>query len=356
MILSWVHRWRVPARPTSSVPSRTKLGAEVCPPRLRLFLALALLVPALPPAPAAAEAWRLVAMGDFPYEEPGDFPRFEQLLATVNRHPPALVLHVGDIKNGSTPCTDAAFLRIRDYFATIDAPVLFTPGDNDWTDCHRPGAGAMDPLDRLAVLRETFFAPGRSLGRRPLAPVRQSDASPALPYPENVRILLGGVMVVTAHVVGSNNNLRRRHPAAMAEHRARDAATAGWIRAGFAAARDAGAAAVILAMHADPFAQGDGLPGPSNHSGFAGTLAALADGAAQYGGPVLVIHGDGHWYTLDRPFLDAAGRPLRNVTRLEVFGWPTVAAVEVTVTPGADQTFRFRRLAAPEPVTGADHR
>jgi hypothetical protein len=318
-----------------------------------LFLAAALLAM---PASALAEPLRLVAMGDFPYEEPNDFPRFERLIATINQDPPALVLHVGDIKYGSSRCADAAYLRIRDYFATVDAPLLFTPGDNDWTDCHRPAAGAMDPVDRLATLRRVFFAPGQDLGRRPLAVIRQADATPALPYVENARVVTSGVMVVTAHVVGSNNNLRQGHPEALAEFRARDAATAAWIRAGFAAARAAGVRAVVLAMHADPFAQGNGLPLASNRSGFAGTLAALADGAALYGGPVLVIHGDGHQYTLDRPFLDARARPLANVTRLEVFGYPTVAAVEVMVTPGADQPFRFRPLAAPEPIPGADQR
>lgn len=353
MILSWVNRWRVPARPTSSVPSRTKLGAEACPPRLRLFFAAVLL--AVPAGSAAAEPVRLVAMGDFPYEEPNDFPRFERLIAAINQDPPALVLHVGDIKHGSSPCSDAAFLRIRDSFSTVEAPLLFTPGDNDWTDCHRPAAGAMDPLERLAALRRVFFAPGQTLGRRALPATRQTDATPALPYPENLRLMAGAVMVVTAHVVGSNNNLRQGHRDALAEFRARDAATAAWIRSGFAAARGSGARAVVLAMHADPFAQGNGLPLASNRSGFAGTLAALADGAALFDGPVLVIHGDGHRYTLDRPFLDARARPLANVTRLEVFGYPTVAAVEVTVTPGADAPFRFRTLAAPEPVS-ADQR
>lgn len=265
--------------------------------------------------PAAADApVRLIAMGDFPYEEPQDFPRFERLLAALNRQPSDLVLHVGDIKYGSGPCTDAAYLRIRDYFATVDAPLLYTPGDNDWTDCHREAAGSMDPIERLAALRRLFFEPGRQLGRKPVAAQEGSR-----PHVENRCVQLGDVTVVTAHVVGSNNNLRPGNAAAMAEHRARDAATAAWIGEGFAAARAAGAGAVVVAMHADPFAAGDRLPHAANRSGFAGTLAAIAEGAERFGGPVLVIHGDGHRYTLDRPF-------------------------------------RFRTLAAPEPPMGGDLR
>ena len=36
---------------------------------------------------------------------------------------------------------------------------MYTPGDNEWTDCHRPNNGAYDPLERLNTgVRETFFA------------------------------------------------------------------------------------------------------------------------------------------------------------------------------------------------------
>src|SRR3546814_7439459 len=62
---------------------------------------------------AVAEPLRLVAMGDFPYEEPRDFPRFERLIAAINRQPPALVVHIGDIKHGSSPCSEATYRRIQ---------------------------------------------------------------------------------------------------------------------------------------------------------------------------------------------------------------------------------------------------
>ena len=351
-IVAFVYQRRVPARPTSSVPSRTKLGAEACPPRLRLFSATLLGALLLAAAPAAAtEPFRLVAMGDIPYRTPEDYAPFGRLIGAVNAARPHLVIHVGDLKGGSTPCTDGAFARMRDFFDTVEAPTLYTPGDNDWTDCHRAG---MDPIERLAALRRLFFAAPHSLGSRPVPVTRQPDAGGS-PYPENALVTMAGVTVIAAHVVGSNNNLRLRDPQAVAEHAARDRATSDWIRAGFGAARAAGSRAVVLAMHADPFAQGDGLPAASNRSGFAGTLTAIADGAARYAGPVLVIHGDGHRYVFDRPFRDAAGRRLAHVARLEVFGYPTMAAVEVTVTADRGRPFRLRTLASLE-ESGADLR
>ena len=69
-----------------------------------------------------------------------------------------------DIKGGREPCSDALFARRRALLARSAHPLVLLPGDNEWTDCHRPSAGAFDPLERLAALRRRFFAPGRSLG------------------------------------------------------------------------------------------------------------------------------------------------------------------------------------------------
>lgn len=295
-------------------------------------------------------------MGDVPYRIPEDYVRFEQLIETINRESRALVLHIGDIKSGSTPCSDTSYLKVRAFFDKIAAPLLYTPGDNEWTDCHRPSAGAMDPIERLTSIRRLFFSGSQSLGQTAVSLTRQSDISGATPYPENARTELAGVTILTAHVVGSNNNLRQGHPAAIEEHLARNQATADWIRAGFTTALARQSVAVVIAMHADPFDRGNGLPGPSNRSGFAETLAAIADGALRFRGPVLVIHGDSHVYRVDQPFRTESGDPLPNVTRLEVFGAPTVAAVAVTVMPGTDMPFRIRPLTIPDAVPGSDLR
>ena len=43
--------------------------------------------------------------------------------------------------------------------------VVLTPGDNEWTDCHRVAAGEYQPLERLAKLREVFYpVPGMTIG------------------------------------------------------------------------------------------------------------------------------------------------------------------------------------------------
>ena len=265
-----------------------------------------------------------------------DVPRFEALLSDVNAVAPAVTIHVGDIKGGGSPCTDEVILRQRDYMDSVAGALVFTPGDNEWTDCHRESAGGYDPLERLAFLRTNFFSTDTSRGDQPRRVERQSDIDPRhRQMVENARWRQGKVRFATAHIVGSNNNRNPDAPAAMAEYEARDAANDAWIRDTFQLARGEGAVAVVLAFQADPFLT-YGIGG-----GFRRTLAAITDGAVAYGGPVLVIHGDGHIYTLDTPFQDIHGRILENVTRLEVPGASDIRAVRVTIDPAAPKMFAF---------------
>jgi hypothetical protein len=51
-------------------------------------------------------------------------------------------------------------------FQQFKAPVVYTPGDNEWPDCHKTKQlSAGDPLKELASVRQLFFAkPGGTLG------------------------------------------------------------------------------------------------------------------------------------------------------------------------------------------------
>ena len=113
----------------------------------------------------------------------------------------------------------AIYLRQRDHMNSVDGPLVYTPGDNEWTDCHRPGWGDYDPRERLSVLRNLFFAEPTSLDRDPINLERQSDLSPEhAAMAENARWRIDGVLFGTAHVVGSNNGRRGGDAAAIAEY------------------------------------------------------------------------------------------------------------------------------------------
>jgi len=83
------------------------------------------------------------------------------------------VVHLGDIKNGSSRCDTTYFqARLADFNRFAD-PLVYTPGDNEWTDCHRANNGAYLPIERLDTLRRLFFAKlGQTLGKRRAAVIR----------------------------------------------------------------------------------------------------------------------------------------------------------------------------------------
>jgi hypothetical protein len=293
---------------------------------------------------AAAQAGRFefVALGDMPYG-PREiaWPPYEALIAQVNQLRPAFTIHVGDFKSGNSPCSDEEFEAQRGFFDRFDSALVYTPGDNEWTDCHRLFAGGFDPLERLAALRRMFFAEPRSPGRTPLPVQRQSDRMPAFaPYRENLRFLHGEVLFVTLHIVGSNNNFEPRDARAVEEFKARDAANIAWIRTAFDEARESQARAIVFAMQADPFesrANGHLFP---PQSGFTASIGgALLPLSEAWGRPVLLIHGDSHRFRFDRPFANSRGDVIRNLARLEVYGAPDVHAVRVRVDTDAASPF-----------------
>ena len=66
-------------------------------------------------------------------------------------------MHAGDIKAGSERCDDVLITHRFALYQTFRRPFIFTPGDNEWTDCHRVNNGRYNPLERLDFLRSVFF-------------------------------------------------------------------------------------------------------------------------------------------------------------------------------------------------------
>ena len=293
-------------------------------------LVAALLACAIFGAPAAAAQIAFGAFGDVPYNRDEE-PQLAAMIAEMNREKLAFAIHVGDFKDARTECSDALFLQRRETFALSHHPFFYTPGDNEWVDCRRARWAPREPLERLAKLRELFFARDSSLGQRPLAVQRQA----ARGYPENLRWIVDGVVFATINVPGPDN-----HQSAMpAESTRRTAAVLDWITQAFGAARERKAPALVLATQANLF---------TGSQGYVSIVKALSAEAQRYDGQVLVVHGDTHFFKFDKPLVDPdSGRAVANVSRLEVHGSPFVNWSYVTVsvengrakfsvTPGGD--------------------
>jgi hypothetical protein len=299
-----------------------------------LAAALAALVCA---APALASSRTLAIIGDTPYgdEQEAAFPR---LVADVNDDRAGrAVVHLGDIKNGSSTCDDARLERLRDLFGTFDDPFLYTPGDNEWTDCHRPAAGGYVPTERLARLRELFY---------PDSEIRV--AAQGAPFVENQRWADAGVVWALVHVVGSDNGRApwfggaetpEQRAERLAEVEARETAALEWIDRAFEHAKRRRARGVAIGMQADTFA---------GSTAFERINDRLEQRAREFRRPVLLLQGDTHVYKADRP-LDRAP----NLVRVVVQGETASEWLRLTVDPHSRGVFSWKRVPLPPALTVA---
>src|SRR5262249_4124451 len=187
------------------------------------------------------------------------FPGF---VDAINRDPKIdLVAHLGDIKSGSTPCTDAYFAYVRAQFDRLKDPVVYTPGDNEWTDCHRANNGNYEPTERLERLGAQFSpVPGQTIGGRSKRVLTQASELANAAYVENVMWMEARVVFVTLNVPGSNDDSAATNPWTgawagdpdqMAERTARDRANRAWLDEAFVVAREHEALGVVLLLQAD---------------------------------------------------------------------------------------------------------
>ena len=68
-----------------------------------------------------------------------------------------------------------------------------------------------------------------------------------------------------------------------------------------------------------------------NSQGFKDFLLTMRRFLAKYHRPVICIHGDSHYFRIDNPLVDDKGISYLPFTRVEVFGWPNVAGLSISV-------------------------
>jgi len=289
--------------------------------------------------------FQFALIGDVPYAEE-DFWKFDNVIEEINDSNIKWVLHAGDIKTGSSLCSDELILNRFDTYQQFEKPFIYTPGDNEWTDCHREKAGMYAPLERLAKLREIFFPePGYTTGGKEMRVTTQAEDPDYAEFVENVYWRKGNVMFATMHIVGSEN-ATREFPGRTAvddeEVVRRTNASIAWMRTVFDVAEKRNSPGVFLLIQANPHFEAEA--GSEDRKGFNEFLDALEREVIKYGKPVLFAHGDSHYFRYDKPLTSQiSGRRIENFTRLETFGSRDVHWVKVTVQPGDPEVFHVRQ-------------
>jgi hypothetical protein len=310
--------------------------------------------------------------GDMPYGAVAK-AQYPALLADLNAHDLAFSVFDGDLKaGGDGACADSLYTFQQTAFNSLRAPLIFTPGDNDWTDCwgrYGPGTGGFDPEERLNHERQLYFSTHRSLGQRTIKLERQSDKpGPYAAYSENARWRKGPVVYVTLNVQGSNDNYAHvdnaedvgappytRSPGEIArqdaEHFARLAANKQWLGDTFAYAKSVGALGVMVIWQADPnFNNEQHLAEADSYDGYPEIVEALRKATIAFPGQVALIHGDSHYYKVDQPLTSDSGTVLANFTRVETWGAANVHWVTAEIDPNAPTLFTFRSMIVPANV------
>ena len=285
-----------------------------------------------------ASTYSFAVIGDMPYGQ-NKLDSLPLLLDLINKDDSVqMTIHVGDIKAGSkTPCTDAYFANVKGIFDQLKLPFVYTPGDNEWTDCHQPikSNGVYTPTERLDAIRKLFFpVPGKTLGIKQRTVNTQGlQGSQYAAFVENVWFREAGVVFGTVNITGSNDDIApwgtplapnaALWPTQAQERAVRLPANLRWIRTIFSNAAAIGARGVVIAFQADMWD-----PAEPTLVGFDEYVRVIGELAVKYGKPVLLLEGDSHVWRTDKPFTASSpffamhpNTPVApNITRLVVSG------------------------------------
>lgn len=320
----------------------------------------------------------IAVIGDWPYNKLL-LDSAHLLVDSVNADPAvSRLIHVGDIHAGSMPCTSADILppipqsnpgynqKIYFQFQQFTKPVIYTPGDNEWTDCQKTKqfkSGA--PLNELASLRSQFFAkPGLTLGKEVKVLSQSQYFDPAYPadaqFVENVMWKQGKVVFATLNVPGSNNDTLpwagtfANQAAQDKEVAERTSADFRWLEATFAKAKNEHAKAVVIGIQADMWDPAAITATSNELSNYTPIVQKLADLVEDFGGPVLLLNGDSHVYGADQPLANSSSatgsihhtQAVPNLTRITVQGSTTAPAewLRLTIDPRKPQPFSWENV------------
>ena len=218
------------------------------------------------------------------------------LFRLINEVNPSVVMHLGDFKSGGKSCTDSLLNEHKALLAQIyPGRIIYTPGDNDWTDCDRTSlVHSFNELERLEYLITLMYQ------TPPLLTKDLSSLTSQAMQIENKLWINERLAISTLHLVGTSNG--RVHIGMSDQESAikavdkRDKANLAWLKNIEAQANKFDA--VIIGFQADIYQQKVLQSGDCDSTSlktcdaFADYRQAFKQLAKRIKKPVLIAHGD----------------------------------------------------------------
>jgi len=149
-------------------------------------------------------AQTIVILADTPYSD-----KEKQMLQgpdgilyrLINAEKPSVVMHLGDLKSGGDSCTNELLSEHKALLAQVQpGRIIYTPGDNDWTDCDRFLLfHSFDELERLEYLTKLMFKTPALLSENLTSITAQPEQI------ENKLWINERLAISTLHIVGTSN-------------------------------------------------------------------------------------------------------------------------------------------------------
>jgi len=244
-------------------------------------------------------AQTLVVLADTPYSD-----KEKQMLQgpngllyrLINETNPTVVMHLGDFKSGGKSCTDDLLREHKALLAQIyPGKIIYTPGDNDWTDCDRSTLlYSFNELERLDFLIKLMFkTPPLLTNDLPSIMTQHSQI-------ENKLWINDRLAISTLHIVGTSNGRanidKSKQDDAIKKVDARDKINLTWLKKIEDKSKDFDA--LIIGFQADIYQQSVVDSGSCDNSSLTACDAfslyrqAFKDLAKRINKPILISHGD----------------------------------------------------------------
>lgn len=240
-------------------------------------------------------------MGDVPRSEEEKSLLQKQIITHNRLSSSRFMVHVGDIKAGSTPCNEAVYAQVAGYLKELNVPTFIVPGDNEWNDCEKP--------DEAWAYWEKYFRSFEQNWDVPFKVEHQIEQT------ENFAFVIRDVVFIGLNLVGGKVHDQRVWDEKMQND-------ADWLKLQL---QRKNLRAAILFAQANP---------NKKHDLF---MKQFRKSARLFQKKILFVHGDGHRWLHDEPWLE------KNITRIQVDKGGIADPLQISVVWGEQMRFQFNR-------------